>query len=116
MDIEFIVQILQIQHGRTNPHLRTANTLDGLGRLTAGRYLPAGDAAHLNAAFVFLRTVEKVLRRQDERARTRLPADPLAMDALSRAVGYPDAPAFLDALHGEMASTRRIFRALLGKP
>ena len=116
VDIEFIVQTLQIRHGCANPHLRTANTLDGLERLTAGGYLPADDAAHLKAAFVFLRTVEKVLRRQDERARTRLPADPRAMDALSRAVGYPDGPAFLNALHGEMASTRRIFRALLGKP
>ena len=115
VDVEFMVQALQIRYAHRVPHLRSPNTLKGLDRLVEGGYLPEDDAAHLRSAFYFLRTVEKVLRRQEEQARTRLPTDARALTALARAVGYADGPAFLAALEEKMGTTRRIFQAYLGE-
>lgn len=109
VDIEFIAQILQLQHAKDHPALRSANTLDALWRLVGAGFLEAEDARDLQQAFVFLRTVEKVIRRQDEQARTRLPAEDRALTALARAMGYETAEAFGDALKKEMTQTRAIF-------
>jgi glutamine synthetase adenylyltransferase len=75
--------------------------------------LPAAHASALKEALRFLRTVEKVLRRQEERARTGLPSDPRALKALARAVGFSDGNAFQQALREGMAETRAIFQAHL---
>ena len=86
LDIEFIAQILQIRHGRRSPGVRSVNTLESLNRLAKAGFLTDEDTAHLNGGFSFLRSVEKVMRRQDERARTRLPSNQLALTALARTV------------------------------
>ena len=56
------------------------------------------------------------MRRQDERARTRLPSDHLALTALARAVNFEEPESFLAAVREEMARTRGIFERLIGKP
>ena len=42
-DIEFAVQLMQLVHGRSDPTLRSANTLKGLEALTAGGYVGRED-------------------------------------------------------------------------
>ena len=116
LDIEFIAQIMQIRHGRTSPGVRSVNTQESLNRLTKEGFLTDKDAAHLNGGFSFLRSVEKVMRRQDERARTRLPSNQLALTALARAVNFKEPGSFLAAVREEMARTRGIFERLIGKP
>ena len=64
VDIEFIAQILQLKFAKYHPGLRSANTLEALRRLVEGGFLEASDAQRLQQAYVFLRTVEKVIRRQ----------------------------------------------------
>ena len=114
VDIEFIVQTLQIRHGRAAPHLRCPHTLKGLDRLAGGGVLPAQDASYLRSALIFLRTVEKVLRRQDEQAKTRLPEDARALTALARALGAAHSAEFMADLEARMTATRRLFRKYLG--
>ncbi len=111
VDVEFIVQVLQIRHKAD--HLRSTRTLEGLDLLAEGGTLLPEDAAHLRSAFTFLRTVEKALRRQDERSRTRLPPEGRGLTALARAVGYGNSAAFLEALGRDMAATREIFQRLV---
>ena len=113
VDIEFIAQILQLRFAKDHPALRSANTLDALWRLVGAGFLAAEDARDLQQAFVFLRTVEKVIRRQDEQARTRLPTEDRALTALARAMGFETAETFGDALKKEMTQTRAIFERVV---
>ena len=54
-DVEFSVQLLQLVHGRTDPALRSGNTLEALAALSRGGYVGRADAASLDAAYRFLR-------------------------------------------------------------
>jgi glutamate-ammonia-ligase adenylyltransferase len=91
-DIEFSVQLLQLVHGRTDPALRSGNTLQALEALSAGGYVGRDDAAGLAAAYRFLRRVEHLLQLHRLR-RTHLLPDPDAADGpdqlrrLGRALG-----------------------------
>ncbi|MDA0745600.1 MAG: hypothetical protein O2954_03720 [bacterium] len=113
VDIEFIVQVLQIRYGYREPDLRSANTLVGLARLVERGYVTEEEGEDLRSAFVFLRTVEKVLRRQDERARTRLPSDEQGLLAVARMMGHADCETFMEVLRERMGRTREIFRVYL---
>ncbi len=113
VDIEFIAQILQLKFAKDHPELRSANTLEALRRLVEGGFLGAEDAQRLQQAFVFLRTVEKVIRRQDEQARTHLPTEDRALTAVARAMGFDTAEVFEDVLKNDMAQTREIFERVV---
>ena len=114
VDIEFIAQILQLKFAKDHPGLRSANTLEALRRLVEGGFLEASDAQRLQQAYVFLRTVEKVIRRQDEQARTHLPTEDRALSAVARAMGFDTAEVFGDVLKKDMAQTRAIFERVVG--
>ena len=114
VDIEFIAQILQLKFAKDHPELRSANTLEALRRLVEGGFLEASDAQRLQQAYVFLRTVEKVIRRQDEQARTHLPTEDRALSAVARAMGFDTAEVFGDVLKKDMAQTRTIFERVVG--
>ena len=114
VDIEFIAQILQLKFAKDHPGLRSANTLETLRRLVEGGFLEASDAQRLQQAYVFLRTVEKVIRRQDEQARTHLPTEDRALSAVARAMGFDTAEVFGDVLKKDMAQTRAIFERVVG--
>ncbi|MFF0783299.1 bifunctional [glutamine synthetase] adenylyltransferase/[glutamine synthetase]-adenylyl-L-tyrosine phosphorylase [Streptomyces sp. NPDC003720] len=57
-DVEFAVQLLQLVHGRTDATLRSGTTLDALRALAAGGYVGREDAARLDEAYRFLRSME----------------------------------------------------------
>ena len=52
-DVEFAVQLLQLQHCGTVPGIRTPATTDGIGRLVAADLLAAEDGAALEEAYRF---------------------------------------------------------------
>ncbi len=89
-DIEFAVQLLQLVHGRHDPSVRSPTTLDALAQLAAGGYIERDDAAQLDDAYRFLRTVEHRLQLQDEQQTHTLPADLGARTRLARVLGYRD--------------------------
>jgi [glutamine synthetase] adenylyltransferase / [glutamine synthetase]-adenylyl-L-tyrosine phosphorylase len=89
-DIEFAVQLLQLVHGRHDPSVRSATTLDALAQLAAGGYVEGDDAAQLDGAYRFLRTVEHRLQLQDEQQTHTLPSDVAARTRLARVLGYRD--------------------------
>ena len=63
-DVEFAVQLLQLVHGRTDPSLQVASTVDALAALGAGGYVGRDDAANLTASYEFLRLLEHRLQLQ----------------------------------------------------
>ena len=89
-DIEFAVQLLQLVHGRHDPSVRSPTTLDALAQLAAGGYIESDEAAQLDDAYRFLRTVEHRLQLQDEQQTHTLPADLAARTRLARVLGYRD--------------------------
>ncbi|MCZ6633655.1 MAG: hypothetical protein O7G87_09635 [bacterium] len=116
VDIEFIAQILQIQHRHIVLKVRSGNTLVCLERLQEAGVISDQEFRHLVDGFVFLRTVEKVMRRQDEQARTRLPSDERALTALARAMGFDTSGTFRKRLGQDMTRIREIFVRLVGQP
>ncbi len=86
-DVEFAVQLLQLVHGRTDPSLHVASTVDALAALGAGGYIGRDDAANLTASYEFLRLLEHRLQLQRLK-RTHLlppPGDEEALRWLARA-------------------------------
>lgn len=91
-DIEFAVQILQLVHGRHDPALRRATTLDALDALANGGYVERDDAEQLDQAYRWLRTVEHRLQLVDEQQTHTLPSDPDAGLRLANVLGYRSSP------------------------
>ncbi|MCZ7535403.1 MAG: bifunctional [glutamine synthetase] adenylyltransferase/[glutamine synthetase]-adenylyl-L-tyrosine phosphorylase [Acidimicrobiia bacterium] len=89
-DIEFAVQLLQLVHGRHDPSIRSANTLEALEALAVAGYVPVADADRLDTAYEWLRLVEHRLQLQDEQQVHTLPADEGARTQLARVVGFRD--------------------------
>jgi len=88
VDIEFLVQYLQLRHGRARSALRTPNTLEALRVLAAEGLLESGDAGILEESYRFLRRVENRLRIVADLSLNTLPAAPAKMEKLARRMGY----------------------------
>ena len=86
-DVEFAVQLLQLVHGRTDPALHVASTVDALSALGSGGYVSRDDAANLTASYEFLRLLEHRLQLQRLQRTHMLPApdDDEALRWLARA-------------------------------
>jgi [glutamine synthetase] adenylyltransferase / [glutamine synthetase]-adenylyl-L-tyrosine phosphorylase len=89
-DIEFAVQLLQLVHGRDDHSVREPATLDALRALGKGGYIEEVDAARLDEAYRFLRTVEHRLQLYDEGQTHTLPSDERTRTRLARVLGYRD--------------------------
>jgi glutamate-ammonia-ligase adenylyltransferase len=92
-DIEFTIQLLQLVHGRADPQLRSPSTLPALRALADGGYISPEDAADLESAYQFLRTVEHRLQLYEDQQVHTVPANPDARSRLARVLGYRDQPA-----------------------
>ncbi len=89
-DVEFAVQLLQLVHGRFDPHLRSPNTLETLDTLAEEGYVGRRDADAMATAYVWLRTLEHRLQLVDLRQTHLLPDLPAERERLARAMGYRD--------------------------
>ncbi|MDQ7030610.1 MAG: glutamine synthetase adenylyltransferase [Ardenticatenia bacterium] len=87
-DVEFTVQLLQLVHGRECPDIRTPNTLDALGRLTAAGLLAPEEYRVLADGYVFLRTVEHYVQLMHNQQTHQLPQDEAELTALARRLGF----------------------------
>jgi glutamate-ammonia-ligase adenylyltransferase len=85
-DIEFVVQLLQLVHGRTDDLLRAPGTLPALRALAEGGYVGRTDAEDLAQAYRFLRATEHLLQIYQLRRTHTLPTDPAVLRRLGRAL------------------------------
>ena len=95
-DIEFTVQLLQLELGGRRPALRTPTTMIAIDRLRAAGVLTTREASDLADDYKFLRTLEHRLQLlHDFQTQTMPPADNVAERAfLARRLGYHDPDAF----------------------
>jgi glutamate-ammonia-ligase adenylyltransferase len=117
-DVEFSVQLLQLVHGRTDPSLRSATTLDALAALADGGYVGREDAAELDAAYRFLRRLEHRIQLFRLRRTHTLPEDPSDLRRLGRSLGLrADPEAELRTLWRQHArEVRRLHEKLFYRP
>ncbi|MEU1402462.1 bifunctional [glutamine synthetase] adenylyltransferase/[glutamine synthetase]-adenylyl-L-tyrosine phosphorylase [Streptomyces sp. NPDC005728] len=86
-DVEFAVQLLQLVHGRTDPSLRSGTTLDALQALAAGGYVGREDAARLDEAYRFLRSMEHRIQLYRLRRTHLVPEAETDLRRLGRSLG-----------------------------
>ncbi|MFJ8779124.1 bifunctional [glutamine synthetase] adenylyltransferase/[glutamine synthetase]-adenylyl-L-tyrosine phosphorylase [Streptomyces sp. NPDC102476] len=86
-DVEFAVQLLQLVHGREDRSLRSGTTLDALQALAAGGYVGRADAAQLDEAYRFLRSMEHRIQLYRLRRTHLVPEDEADLRRLGRSLG-----------------------------
>ncbi|MEX2659553.1 MAG: bifunctional [glutamine synthetase] adenylyltransferase/[glutamine synthetase]-adenylyl-L-tyrosine phosphorylase [Acidimicrobiales bacterium] len=113
-DIEFAVQLLQLVHGRSDPHLRRRGTLDALAELGDAGYVAPDDAAELRGCYCFLRTVEHRLQLAHGQQTHTVPSDAAERELLARSVGHrSDATATaLERFDTELSRCRSTVRTI----
>ncbi len=91
-DVEFSVQLLQLQHGGAHPDLRVPGTIDALARLRDNGFLEEDDADLLEAAYRFCERARNALYLHTGRPADALPSDPAESARLARLLGYLHQP------------------------
>ncbi|MDO0915490.1 bifunctional [glutamine synthetase] adenylyltransferase/[glutamine synthetase]-adenylyl-L-tyrosine phosphorylase [Streptomyces sp. DT2A-34] len=91
-DVEFAVQLLQLVHGRDDASLRSGTTLDALSALAAGGYVGRADAAQLDAAYRFLRSMEHRIQLYRLRRTHLVPEDEADLRRIGRSLGLRTDP------------------------
>ncbi len=116
VDVEYLVQALEINHGHRNTALRLANTREAIGALAAAGVLSREDYARLREAYIFLRQLIDALRmvRGNAKDLTVPPADGEEFAFLARRLGYAgDTARLRDDLTRYTASVQELLARLL---
>lgn len=87
-DVEWTVQLFQLQHGWAEPGLRTTRTREGLGAACAAGLVSGEDAAILDEAWVLATRVRNAVMLVRGRAGDTFPSDGREMAAVGRYLGY----------------------------
>ncbi len=91
-DVEFCVQLLQLQHGGANEELRVPGTIDALHRVHEGGLLTADDVAALVESYEFCARARNALYLNTGRQSDALPIDGIESERLGRMLGYLHEP------------------------
>jgi glutamate-ammonia-ligase adenylyltransferase len=100
-DVEWAVQLLQLQHGHVVPGLRTTRTLRALGAAVDAGLLDGDAAEVLAAAWVQATRVRNAVMLVRGRAGDSFPAEPRELAGVARYLGYGEGHA------GEMVDDYR---------
>jgi glutamate-ammonia-ligase adenylyltransferase len=97
-DVEWAIQLLQLQHAHAVPALRTTRTTEAMGAAVADGLLPAGDAAALMEAWRLAARIRNAIVLVRGRPENTLPTKHGELTAVARLLGYPpgDAAQALD--------------------
>jgi glutamate-ammonia-ligase adenylyltransferase len=90
-DVEWTVQLLQLQHAADDPRLRVQPTVQALAALTDARVLAAGQAQALRSAWELATRARNAIFLVRGRPSDQLPRPGLELAGVARACGYgPD--------------------------
>ncbi|HJT37130.1 MAG TPA: DUF294 nucleotidyltransferase-like domain-containing protein, partial [Actinomycetota bacterium] len=108
IDVEFTIQLLQLQHGHIDPRLRTAHgTIPALAAATEIGLLDLEKGRWMVDAYRFLNRVRNTLYLIKGRPTDSLPSDAQELDMLARALGYPSPGARNAFVEDYRRTTRR---------
>ena len=87
-DVEWTVQLMQLQHGWVEPGLRTTRTRAALAAACAAELISTEDAETLDEAWVLATRVRNAVMLVRGRAGDTFPSDPRELAAVGRYLGY----------------------------
>jgi glutamate-ammonia-ligase adenylyltransferase len=115
VDVEFLVQTLQVAHGKDRPLIRMPHLPSALGYLAEENLLPRGIAIELMDAYRFYRLIEARHRMVRETGDDELPTDPIRLQRLAWRMGTTHAPSveqLLEKIEKTQARVRELFKRL----
>jgi glutamate-ammonia-ligase adenylyltransferase len=105
-DVEWLVQLLQMQHGAAHPEIRTPRTLDALAAAVDAGLIAEHDARVLQEAWMIASRVRAASVLWANKKTDVLPVDRIQLEGISRILEYPRGSA--TALEEDyLARTRR---------
>ncbi|MEU1482557.1 bifunctional [glutamine synthetase] adenylyltransferase/[glutamine synthetase]-adenylyl-L-tyrosine phosphorylase [Streptomyces sp. NPDC005752] len=87
-DVEWTVQLMQMQHGWAEPGLRTTRTRQALAAACAADLIPAEEAQTLDEAWVLASRVRNAVMLVRGRPGDTFPSNPRELAAVGRYLGY----------------------------
>ncbi|WP_406097579.1 bifunctional [glutamine synthetase] adenylyltransferase/[glutamine synthetase]-adenylyl-L-tyrosine phosphorylase [Streptomyces sp. NBC_01013] len=87
-DVEWTVQLMQMQHGWAEPGLRTTRTREALAAACAAGLIPSEDAQTLDEAWVLASRVRNAVMLVRGRPGDTFPSGPRELTAVGRYLGY----------------------------
>jgi glutamate-ammonia-ligase adenylyltransferase len=109
-DVEWIVQLLQLQHAAEVPALRTQSTLGALDAAVGAGLIDPEDAAALKQAWLFASRFRSAMTLWTNRTSDVLPTDRAALEGIARILEYPPGSAGL--LEEDLLRTTRRARVV----
>ncbi|MFW6124647.1 MAG: bifunctional [glutamate--ammonia ligase]-adenylyl-L-tyrosine phosphorylase/[glutamate--ammonia-ligase] adenylyltransferase, partial [Pirellulales bacterium] len=109
VDVEFLVQTLQLKHGRRRPEIRAPGTLDALARLHRAGLLDDGNYRFLDRAYRLLRSIEGRLCLLGISRQNRLPEQATERRKLAVLLGYESPDVLACDFAEATAAVRRRF-------
>jgi glutamate-ammonia-ligase adenylyltransferase len=109
-DVEWFVQLLQLQHAAALPALRTTSTLEALEEATRAGLISAPDAAVLRAAWLFASRCRSAITLWTNKTADVLPSDRMQLDGVARMMEYP--PGSANRLEEDYLAVTRRARAV----
>ena len=88
-DVEWLVQLLQLQFGNEHPELRTTSTSIALESLRALRKLPGDDVDRLAAGWLIASRCRSAEVLASDKRTDQLPTDLRQLEAMARILEYP---------------------------
>jgi glutamate-ammonia-ligase adenylyltransferase len=113
-DVEWLVQLIQLQHAHDVPDLRTTSTLDALQAAVDAELIGADDADMLRDAWLLASRLRSAITLRTGKTSDELPWDRRELDGLGRLLGYPErsASAVEEDYLGTTRRARRVFEQL----
>jgi len=115
-EIEFFGQIFQLIRGGVSPGLQKRPIREALTALADEGHIPEAVQRELDAAYVFLRTVEHRLQEAADQQTHDLPSDPFGQARLAASMGFDSHDAFREALNRHRDTVHGHFQLLLESP
>jgi glutamate-ammonia-ligase adenylyltransferase len=109
-DVEWFVQLLQLEHGAAIEGLRTTSTLSALAVATSEGLVTSADAGKLRDAWIFASRARSALTLWTSRTADVLPTDHAQLDGVARILNYP--PGSASRLEDDYLRTTRLARAV----
>ncbi|CAN5577329.1 bifunctional [glutamine synthetase] adenylyltransferase/[glutamine synthetase]-adenylyl-L-tyrosine phosphorylase [soil metagenome] len=88
-DVEWFVQLLQLQHGARVPGLRTTSTLDALAAAEGEGLVTAADARKLRDAWILASRARSAMTLWTSKTSDVLPKDRQQLEGVARLLEYP---------------------------
>ncbi len=113
-DVEWVVQVMQMQHADRVPGLRTTRTLDALEAARSADLISDGDAAELAASWRLATAIRNAIMLVRGRASDMVPVDVRELRAIAFVLGYPvdDSGRMLEDYRRITRRARQVFERL----